>query len=84
MAEFGRFLAEKLVSGASVEAGAGLAIVERLLLEGDERVKDAAATCALEAFEAGVAPRRHRGSEWNSLLGRASRAYLAALHDQYR
>lgn len=76
LAEFGHHLGALLRRGEIADVGAGLGAVERLLVEGDKRLSNAAATCCLEALDIQTSELGLSQGSWQHLLGPKSRAYL--------
>lgn len=84
LAEFGHYVAQLLRSGNLDDATAGLAVVERLMLDGTPQVKDAASTCALEALDGHAAAFDLDTHAWGRLLPPASKAFLSDWHGDPR
>jgi hypothetical protein len=76
LAEFGLYLATLFQRANIDDLTAGLRVVERMLIEGDAKVRDAASTCALEAFESHAVARGLDLKQVRDVLPPASRAFI--------
>jgi hypothetical protein len=81
LAEFSLFVVELLKDGARDGLPAIFDLIERLLVDGDDIVKDATATCFLEGLVNVAAARGLSMTHFADLLGPESQAYCKAWDD---